>query len=69
MIRDDKAAKRWGLILLFVGYLLHLAASVGIPSRPWIGAALWIVAAVGAVLYTFVTLRQLWRQSRSRNQP
>jgi branched-subunit amino acid ABC-type transport system permease component len=67
MIRDEAAGKRWGLILMFGGYLLNLAAALSMPSRPWIGTVLWFVAAVGAVLFAVIVVRQAWRAYRGRN--
>ena len=61
VIRDEVLAKRWGLGLLFGGYVVHLATALGFPRQPWIGTSFWFIAAGGAVLYTFVVLRQTWR--------
>ena len=69
VIRDEAEAKRWGLSLLIGGYLLHLAAALGIPSQPWVGTAFWFVAAIGAILYTFIVLRQTLRNYRGRKPP
>jgi hypothetical protein len=67
MIWDEAEAKRWGLVLLFGGYLAHLAAALGIPSMPRLSTIFWGVAVVGAISYAIVMLRQTLRSGRNRN--
>ena len=66
MIWREAAVKRWGLVLLFGGYLAHLAAALGIPSIPWLSTMFWGVAVVGAISYAIVVLRQTLRNARNR---